>query len=148
MSDLTPAELIAEMNTGWNLGNSLDAFDGKGLDTETSWGNPKTTKEMIDTISGRGFNTIRIPVTWGPHMGEAPEYLVDEAWMDRVQEVVDYASAKTSDTEAFARYFRFMLEHGFSLAPSQFEAMFISCAHDDAMLDETLSAIADFLAKE
>ena len=91
MRDLTPAELIAEMNTGWNLGNSLDAFDGKGLDTETSWGNPRTTKEMIDTISGRGFNTIRIPVTWGPHMGEAPEYLVDEAWMDRVQEVVDYA---------------------------------------------------------
>ena len=61
------------------------------------------------------------------------------------QEVVDYASAKTSDTEAFARYFRFMLDRGFSLAPSQFEAMFISCAHDDAMLDETLSAIADFL---
>ena len=61
------------------------------------------------------------------------------------QEVVDYASAKTSDTEAFARYFRFMLDRGFSLAPSQFEAMFISCAHDDAMLDETISAIADFL---
>ena len=61
------------------------------------------------------------------------------------QEVVDYASAKTSDTEAFARYFRFMLDRGFSLAPSQFEAMFISCAHDDAALDETLSAIADFL---
>ena len=61
------------------------------------------------------------------------------------QEVVDDASAKTSDTEAFARYFRFMLDRGFSLAPSQFEAMFISCAHDDAMLDETLSAIADFL---
>ncbi len=91
MRDLTPAELIAEMNTGWNLGNSLDAYDGTGLDTETSWGNPATTKEMIDTISGRGFNVIRIPVTWGPHMGAAPDYTVDEEWMNRVQEVVDYA---------------------------------------------------------
>ena len=59
--------------------------------------------------------------------------------------VTDYASAKKSDTDAFARYFRYMLEHGFSLAPSQFEAMFISCAHDDAALDETLSAIDAFL---
>jgi len=59
--------------------------------------------------------------------------------------VTDYASAKKSDTQAFARYFRYMLDHGFSLAPSQFEAMFISCAHDDAALDETLSAIDAFL---
>lgn len=61
------------------------------------------------------------------------------------EQVTDYASAKTSDTDAFARYFRYMLEHGFSLAPSQFEAMFISCAHDDAVLDKTLAAIDAFL---
>ena len=59
--------------------------------------------------------------------------------------VVDYATAKTSDTEAFARYFRFMLDRGFALAPSQFEAMFISAAHDDALIDETLGAIEAFL---
>ena len=59
--------------------------------------------------------------------------------------VTDYASAKTSDTQAFARYFSYMLEHGFSLAPSQFEAMFISTAHDDGVLDETLAAIDAFL---
>ena len=57
--------------------------------------------------------------------------------------VVDYASAKQSDTHAFARYFRFMLDRGFYLAPSQFEAMFISTAHDDAALDDTLSAIGN-----
>ncbi len=60
--------------------------------------------------------------------------------------VVDYASAKQSDTEEFARYFRFMLDRGFMLAPSQFEAMFISTAHNDAVLDETLDAIEEFLA--
>ena len=59
--------------------------------------------------------------------------------------VTDYASAKTSDTEAFACYFRYMLDHGFALAPSQFEAMFISAAHDDAVIDETLDAIESFL---
>jgi len=59
--------------------------------------------------------------------------------------VTDYASAKTSDTEAFASYFRFMLDRGFALAPSQFEAMFISAAHDDAAIDETLDAIESFL---
>lgn len=91
MRDLTPAELVAEMKTGWNLGNSLDAYGGSGLNTETSWGNPKTTKEMIDAVSDKGFDVIRIPVTWGPHMGDAPDYAVDEEWMDRVQEVVDYA---------------------------------------------------------
>ncbi len=60
--------------------------------------------------------------------------------------VTDYASAKASDTDAFARYFRFMLDRGFSLAPSQFEAMFISCAHTDEHIDETLAAIAEYLS--
>lgn len=60
--------------------------------------------------------------------------------------VSDYSSAKKSDTQAFARYFRFMLERGFMLAPSQFEAMFVSTAHDDAVLDKTLTTIEDFLS--
>lgn len=59
--------------------------------------------------------------------------------------VYDYASAKRSDSDAFARYFRHMLGRGFMLAPSQFEAMFISTAHEDAHLDETLAAIESFL---
>lgn len=89
--DLTPAELIAEMKTGWNLGNSLDAHSAQGLDAETSWGNPKTTKAMIDEVSAKGFDVIRIPVTWAGHMGNAPDYTIDEEWMNRVQVVVNYA---------------------------------------------------------
>ncbi len=91
MRGLTPAELVSEMTVGWNLGNSLDANSSQGLDAETSWGNPKTTKEMIDAVSAKGFNTIRIPVTWGGHLGAAPGYTIDTAWLDRVQEVVNYA---------------------------------------------------------
>lgn len=59
--------------------------------------------------------------------------------------VTDYATAKACDTQEFSRYFRFMLERGIYLAPSQFEAMFISAAHDDALLDQTLAAVEDFL---
>jgi glutamate-1-semialdehyde 2,1-aminomutase len=54
--------------------------------------------------------------------------------------VRDYAGAKASDTDLYAGYFRRMLEAGVYLAPSQFEAMFISAAHTEAELEETLEA--------
>lgn len=57
------------------------------------------------------------------------------------QPVRDYASAKTSDTEAFARYFSHMLKEGIYLAPSQFEAMFVSAAVTEEEIDETLAAV-------
>lgn len=91
MADITPADMVADMKVGWNLGNTLDATGGSGLNSETSWGNPKTTKEMIDAIVDAGFNVIRIPITWDRHFGKAPDYKIDEAWLNRVQEVVDYA---------------------------------------------------------
>src|SRR5581483_10024893 len=47
------------------------------------------------------------------------------------KEVTDYETAITSDTKAFAHYFREMLDRGIYLAPSQFEAMFVSAAHSD-----------------
>ncbi|MBO4878561.1 MAG: cellulase family glycosylhydrolase [Ruminococcus sp.] len=83
-------EIVDDMIVGWNLGNTLDSYDtGKtGLDTETGWGNLKATPEMIQAIKTAGFNAVRIPVTWSEHMDGAN---IDSAWMDRVQEVVDYA---------------------------------------------------------
>lgn len=54
--------------------------------------------------------------------------------------VHNYQSAKTSDTKKFADYFRYMLEHDIHVAPSQFEAMFLSTAHNDSVLDQTLAA--------
>jgi glutamate-1-semialdehyde 2,1-aminomutase len=55
-------------------------------------------------------------------------------------DVVDYETAKTSDTALFARFFREMLKHGVSLAPSQFEAAFVSTAHSDADIEMTIDA--------
>lgn len=52
--------------------------------------------------------------------------------------VTDYEKAKESDTNAFASYFMYMLNHGIHLAPSQFEAIFFSYAHSDVDVEETL----------
>lgn len=57
------------------------------------------------------------------------------------QPVVDYESALTSDTEKYADYFNYMLEHGIYLAPSQFEAMFISRAHSKEDVEKTCEVI-------
>lgn len=89
MHGYTAEDLISQMKTGWNLGNSLDSLGGG----ETAWGNPETTRQMIDMIHDGGFDVIRIPVTWGHHMSGAPDYTVDADFMDRVNEVVDYAIA-------------------------------------------------------
>ncbi len=85
--DITSMELISELTAGWNLGNTLDA-DAKGLTAETAWGNPKTTKEMMDAVKEKGFDIIRIPVTWSGHLDA--EDNIDPFWMDRVQEIVDF----------------------------------------------------------
>ena len=54
------------------------------------------------------------------------------------QTVTDYASAKTSDTARFGRYFQGMLERGIYLAPSQFEAGFMSLVHSDDDIEHTI----------
>lgn len=59
-------------------------------------------------------------------------------------EVTDYESAKTSDTEAFAAYCKHMMAHGVYLAPSQFEAMFLSLAHTEEILNETLKIMEQY----
>lgn len=59
--------------------------------------------------------------------------------------VVDYTSAKTSDTKAFAEYFKYMLSQGIHMAPSQFEAIFLSAAHTEEDIAKTLEAIGAYL---
>ena len=59
--------------------------------------------------------------------------------------VTDYESAKRSDTQAFARYHRGMLERGIYLPPSQFEAAFLSAAHTEKDIDTTIAAAREVL---
>ena len=60
--------------------------------------------------------------------------------------VTDWESAKRSDTARFARFFRAMLERGIYLAPSQFEAAFLSAAHTEEDIDETIAAAREAFA--
>ncbi len=85
--DTDAMETVAAMQPGWNLGNSLDSVG----DDETAWGNPRITEELIQNIESQGYNSIRIPVTWDNHQGSAPDYAIDPAYLDRVEEVVDWA---------------------------------------------------------
>ncbi|CAM3174469.1 cellulase family glycosylhydrolase [Paenibacillus taichungensis] len=78
---------VTAMEPGWNLGNSLDAV---GAD-ETAWGNPLITQQLIQNIANQGYKSIRIPVTWQAHIGGAPNYTIDTAYMNRVQQVVNWA---------------------------------------------------------
>ena len=80
------------LGIGWNLGNHFDAYNN-GVSGETAWGNPKATQATMNKVKAAGFSTVRIPVTWLGHIGSAPDYKIDEKWLNRVAEVVGYAEA-------------------------------------------------------
>lgn len=89
-TELSSDEIIKEMGIGWNLGNTMDAWTGDEFFVgETLWQNTVTSKAVIKKIHDLGFNTIRIPVTYGKTILD--DYSVKEMWMSRIQEVVDYA---------------------------------------------------------
>lgn len=87
---LQDSQIIPEMGAGWNLGNQLEATVN-GTPSETALGNPVVTPELIKKVKAAGFKTIRIPVSYLNHIGSAPNYTVNTAWLDRVKTVVDYA---------------------------------------------------------
>ncbi len=87
--ELSAAEITRAMGLGWNLGNQLEASIN-GMPSETAWGNPVITEKLIQTVKNAGFSTVRIPVSYLLKIGSAPDYTIDKAWLDRVQEVVDY----------------------------------------------------------
>lgn len=83
---MSALEFAAAMKIGWNLGNTFDAPGG-----ETAWGNPVTTKELIQLVKELGFETIRIPISWGKHVSAAPDYIIDADFLERVDTVVSQA---------------------------------------------------------
>lgn len=118
-------------------------------------GNPIATTAGITTLRILKENADHIY----PRIAEAPRQLADAArdtFGDRIQvnqvgslmsvfftkePVVDYNSATASDTEAYAAYFNAMLQQGIYLAPSQFEAMFVSAVHSKEDLARTIEAM-------
>lgn len=92
----------------------------------------QTTSALVEGMTERAerigvpFQAAAIGSMWGFFFTNAP--------------VHDYASAKQADTARFGRFFHAMLDHGVYLAPSQFEAAFVSLAHTDALIGATLTA--------
>ncbi len=82
-------DTVKEMGVGWNLGNTMDGHAGFHP-SETSWQPYITTKEMIRALHDAGFNTIRIPVTWGDMIDDNNNYAINDGWISRVQDIVDY----------------------------------------------------------
>lgn len=78
-------QLAKKIFLGWNLGNSLEVGSG-----ETAWGNPKTTKSMIDAVKKAGFNAVRIPCQWKSYLKGDANFTIKEERLARVKEVVDY----------------------------------------------------------
>lgn len=91
LDQLSAIEFAQTLGLGWNLGNNLDAWGEDGIAVETAWKNKPATQEAFDAVAKAGFKSVRIPVTWIGHFGEAPEYKISEERMNRVAEVIGYA---------------------------------------------------------
>ncbi|MDP4178318.1 MAG: cellulase family glycosylhydrolase [Bacillota bacterium] len=95
MRNISSMDLVKDIKIGWNLGNTLDSWPSPrpagaaGADYETTWGNPKTTIDMISAIKQDGFNAVRIPITWDTHYIDSND-TIDPAFMQRVDTVVNY----------------------------------------------------------
>lgn len=82
--------LAAKLRVGWNLGNALEAAANSTSAGETMWGNPRTTKGLIDAVKAAGFNAVRIPCAWSGYIEEQATHRIGDSWLTRVKEVVDY----------------------------------------------------------
>lgn len=97
--DLTALEMVRLMGNGINLGNTMEAYGrvSLGLNAdptayETYWGQPVTTREMIQGMKDAGFDALRIPVAWTNTMDfEHDDFTIAESYLDRVEEIVVWA---------------------------------------------------------
>ena len=93
LTGLTANEIVAQMGLGWNLGNTFDAHNGRKVSVashETTWGNPRVTRELIHKVKEAGFSTIRVPVTWYPQLSNDGTYTINPDFLARVKEVIDW----------------------------------------------------------
>ncbi|MBR6045240.1 MAG: glycoside hydrolase family 5 protein [Ruminococcus sp.] len=99
-TSMTALELCRVMGNGINLGNTMEAYGHKSYvkgktdprSCENNWGQPTTTKEMIEGMKAAGFDSLRIPVAWTNAMDfENGDYTIDPLYLDRVEEIINYA---------------------------------------------------------
>ena len=83
-AQLTPQEAVPLMQKGINLGNTLEP------PLEGGWNNPSAQEYYFDLYKQAGFNCVRIPVRWDEHTQDASPYTIDETWLQRVEELLDW----------------------------------------------------------
>lgn len=101
-------EFVRSIRSGWNLGNTFDCVPKphqlkENLTPEvfqTAWGNPAATRAQLEMVRDAGFDALRLPVTWGMHLRDAPDYTIDPIWLRQVEIIV---------REAFSLGFRVIL---------------------------------------
>lgn len=91
----TSVEVVWDMGNGINLGNTMEScgdwINGSSpQDFETAWGQPETTKEIIEGMKEAGFDSVRIPVAWSNMMSTDGKYTIDPAYLDRVEQIVKW----------------------------------------------------------
>lgn len=168
----TATQAVKNMKVGWNLGNTLDSNSGdvnnmwieayntsrKPSDYEKAWGQPITKPELIKMFKDAGFNTIRVPVTWYPHMEANITSLkwdkekndigtkIQAAWMKRVHEIVDYVISQGMyciinihhDTGAANTAWLIASEEDYAKEKDRFEAVWTQIAEEFKDYDEHL----------
>jgi aryl-phospho-beta-D-glucosidase BglC (GH1 family) len=85
----TATEIAKEIYAGWNIGNTLEAYNGS-TPSETAWGNPKITEKLIQSIKAAGFNAVRLPCAWDGYIEDRSTYKIKSSWLDRVDEIVGW----------------------------------------------------------
>ena len=167
----TATEAVANMRLGWNLGNTLESNSSdvnnmwierytsrRPSDYETAWGQPVTRSELFALFKEAGFNAIRVPITWYPHMEAKfttspwnPETdpigtQIQAAWMQRVHEVVDYVISKGMyciinvhhDTGTSNTHWLIADETNYAQEHERFEAVWTQIANEFKDYDEHL----------
>lgn len=175
-------QAVANMRVGWNLGNTLDSNSGdlnnmwiemwsqrRPYDYETAWGQPETKPELFKLFKDAGFNAIRVPVTWYPHMEAKFDSeltwdpvkdpigtKIQEDWMKRVHEIVDYVISQGMycilnihhDTGAANTCWIVAGENEYAAQKERFEAVWTQIAeefkdYDDHLLFEGYNEMLD-----
>lgn len=168
----TAKEAVANMRLGWNLGNTLDSNSGdlenmwierwtdrRPVDYETAWGQPVTKPELIKMFKDAGFNAIRVPVTWYPHMeakfnteltwnptADPIGTKIQPEWMQRVREIVDYVVGLDMyciinihhDTGAATTHWLIASDEDYAAQKERFEAVWTQIAEEFKDYDEHL----------
>jgi aryl-phospho-beta-D-glucosidase BglC (GH1 family) len=87
-AQLTPQEAAGQMQKGINLGNTLEP------PLEGGWNNPAAQEYYFDMYRDAGFNCVRVPVRWDEHTQDVYPYKIDEAWLQRVEQVLDWGLSR------------------------------------------------------